>query len=350
MVGILGMATARPPFRLSQKEALRFILKNFKMRPGTRALYEKVLSDRSIQKRRFALKNLKEVLEEDPDKINLRFEKESVALSTGTLKQAMKKSGVAPRSLDFLAVSTCTGYLCPGISSRLIETCGLRRDIRCLDVVGMGCGSAIPALEAAHNFIKANPKSLAAVVSTEICSAAIFSDDAPDLIVSNAIFADGSAALVISDSASRGLADTRKFSSVTHPEWRESLRFKTQGGRLRNVLGKDVPSQAARSLKPLIEKTLREAGQAFSQVDHWIFHSGGKKVLDAVQEALHLSDEKMKLSRKILKDYGNMSSPTVLYGLDEVLSGSYARKSGDTLLLSSFGAGISAYACLLELH
>ncbi len=286
MVRVLSLATARPEFLLTQNSAKQFILKNIQMRPGTHALYEKILSDGSIKNRRFALKDLNEVLIEDPDHINRRFERESVSLSAKTLTRALKKAKIHPRSLDFLAVSTCTGYLCPGISSRLIEECGLREDVHCLDIVGMGCGSAIPALESANNFIQANPEGTAATVSTEICSAATFWDDSADLVVSNSIFADGSAAAVLSNSKSRGLASILKFDSATYPKWRDTLRFKMENGRLRNVLGKAVPEQVAQALGPLIEKTFKGAGIHRDQVRHWMFHSGGKRVLDGIQKAL----------------------------------------------------------------
>lgn len=346
MIRILGLATASPPFELNQKDALKFVLQNRNLRPGAKALYEKVLSDPGIERRRFALNELSDVLEEDPDKISRRFEKESVALSARALEGALENARTDPRSLDFLAVSTCTGYLCPGISSRLLEACGLRSDVRCLDVVGMGCGSAIPALEAAHNFAAANPGARAAALSTEICSAAIFWEDEPDLIVSNSIFGDGSAAVILSGSGSPGTASIRRFGSLTQPEWRETLRFRTQGGRLRNVLHKDVPSIAAACLKSLIGKTLREAEKNPGQVDHWLFHSGGTKVLDAVALSLGLPDEKMRISRGVLRNHGNLSSPTVLYALKELLDSK--PKSGQTVLLSSFGAGFTAHVCLLE--
>src|SRR5207247_3504699 len=142
----------------------------------------------------------------------------------------------------------------PGLSTRLIEACHLRKDLRCLDVVGMGCGSAIPSIEQAHNFLSVHPHKIAASVSTEICSAAIYSGDSPDLVISNAIFADGSAAVVLRNSSNAGLASLRSFGSHTYPEWKETLRFKSEKGRLRNVLSKDVPAVVEKSIHVLVKK------------------------------------------------------------------------------------------------
>lgn len=348
MIHLRSLAVAKPRLRLTQKEALRFILKNFRIRPGTRALYKKIFSHADIQGRSFGLERLEDVLEEDPDRINRRFEEQAVRLSTQSLKEALRKAGTRPEDLDFLAVSTCTGYLCPGLAARLIESCGLRRDLRYADVVGMGCGSAIPALEQAHNFLAAHPSSAAAAVSTEICSAAMFSGDSADLVVSNAIFADGSAASVLGNSSGGGRAAFRSFACLTYPEWKEDLRFRTQEGRLRNVLSRKVPSQAAQSVHALTGKILSGEGLRAADVRHWVLHSGGSKVLDEIQKSLRLSDSDLAHSRFVLKRHGNLSSPSVLYALERLLASPHPPKKGEPGLMISFGAGFAAHACLLE--
>ena len=317
------------------------------MKKSTQRLYEKVFANESILHRRFSLDKLEDSLEEDPDKISLRFEEKAVELSARSLQAALRELEMDPRELDYLAVSTCTGYLCPGLSTRLIEACGLRKDVRCLDVVGMGCGSAVPALEQAHNFIAAHPEKTAASVSTEICSAAMYNGDSPDLVISNAIFADGSAAAVLGNSKSAGSPDFHTFSSLTYPEWQESLRFRTEKGRLRNVLAKEVPEQVREAVMALIEKLLAEQGLKQDDIRHWIFHAGGEKVLDAVQGSLKLSDAQMRRSRDVLKNHGNLSSPTVLYGLKNLLLSDEAAP-GDWGILTSYGAGFSAHACLVK--
>src|SRR5207247_3688008 len=142
----------------------------------------------------------------------------------------------------------------PGLSTRLIEACHLRKDLRCLDVVGMGCGSAIPSIEQAHNFLSVHPHKIAASVSTEICSAAIYSGDSPDLVISNAIFADGSAAVVLRNSSNAGVASLPSFASHAYPDWKQALRFKSETGRLRNVISKYVLAVVENSIQLMINK------------------------------------------------------------------------------------------------
>jgi alkylresorcinol/alkylpyrone synthase len=332
---------------VNQQAALQFILRRFRMRPATRELYKKVFANASIARRRFSLDRLEEVLEENPDLINRRFEREAVDLSRQSLNAALRRAGISPRSLDFLAVSTCTGYVCPGISARLVESCGLRADIRYADLVGMGCGGALPALEQARNFTAAHPGALAAVVATEICSAAMFSDDAADLVVSNALFADGSAAALLRRDRRAGGLVVRDFASRTYPEWRNQLRFILEQGRLRNVLDREVPRHAGESVRETVESLLKKNEVSKQSVRQWALHPGGAKVLDAVQSGLALGDSAVRDSRAILREYGNLSSPSVLYVLERKLSRRRFRP-GDFGVLAAFGAGFSVHSALVE--
>jgi predicted naringenin-chalcone synthase len=196
-VSILALGTALPPRSFSQSAALAWGLDHVPMKSDTRELYRRVLSDGAIATRHFAVDDLAEILETDHDVVLARFERWAAALSATSLSRALEASHLDAHSVDFLAATTCTGYLCPGLTSYVMERAGLRADVRRVDLVGMGCGAALPALEQACHFLAAHPDGTAAVVSTEICSAAIFLGDAPDLVVSNAIFGDGSAAAIL---------------------------------------------------------------------------------------------------------------------------------------------------------
>lgn len=343
---LVSIATAVPPFRVSQGEALQFILRRFQIRPATRALYRRVFANESVAARHFALSSLAQVLEPNPDRINRRFEREAIPLCIRSLRAALKQGKLKPENVDFLAVTTCTGYVCPGLAAQVVGAANLRPDVQYVDLVGMGCGAALPALQAADNFCRTHPGQVAAVVSTEICSAAMYSDDAPDLVVSNALFADGSAAVLLRAGAGSGPA-LNHFSSLVVPEWREGLRFRTEQGRLRNVLSKEVPERAAQATGLLLKVLLREAGWRRSDITRWVLHAGGEKILQELEKGLSLRPEDLAASRAVLRKYGNLSSPTVLFVLKESLNRNRPR-SGERAFLASFGAGFSAHAVLLE--
>ena len=354
-VALSGLGTALPENHWSQRDVFRFIEKRFQISNRSKAIYKKILHNPSIQSRSFSIETLEQVLQDDPNERSKRFEKEAVALSTQSLKKALKNAGVSPKSLDFLIVTTCTGYLCPGLSAYLVESCDLRQDIHYADLVGMGCGAAIPALEQARNFLLAHPGSTAAVVSTEICSAAFYDGEELDLIISNALFGDGSAAIVLRNQPSHIQPDRNQplqpkiidFGSITIPEWRDGLRFRSKNGLLRNILSKDVPVQSGKATRRLIHRLLGDNGIQPSQISHWVVHAGGEKVLGSIETELALPKNALKSSRRILEKHGNLSSPTVLFVLSEE-ERNHPGKEGELMVMTSFGAGFSAHAALLE--
>lgn len=343
---LLAVATAVPSLRVSQAEALQFILRRFKIRPATKTLYRRVFAHASVATRHFALKNLEEVLETDPDRINRRFEREAVRLSVLSLRSALRKAHLHPKDIGFLAVTTCTGYVCPGIAAQLVGAAKLRQDVQYADLVGMGCGAALPALQAADNFCRSHSGQTAAVVSTEICSAAMYSDDAADLVISNALFGDGSATVLLRAGSGSGPALTH-FSSLVVPEWRDGLRFRTENGRLRNVLSQEVPERAALATQKLLKSVLHDSGLRRTDITRWVLHPGGAKILEAQERGLGLNSNDLVASWAVLKKYGNLSSPAVLFALKESLR-RWPPQSGERALMASFGAGFSAHAVLLE--
>jgi predicted naringenin-chalcone synthase len=350
-VSIAAIGTALPPVCRTQSEALAWGLDHVPLAPATRDLYMRVLNDPGIARRHFAVDDFSEVLEADPDRTLARFERWASELSASSLARALDGAGVAAASVDFIAATTCTGYLCPGLTSYIAERAALRPDVRRVDMAGMGCGAALPALEQACHFLAAHPDGTAAVVCTEICSAAILLGDSPDLVISNAIFGDGSAAAILRR-ADRGASVPLRprfvgFRSLVLPEWRESLRFRTEGGRLRNVLSRDVPVRAGAACRRLVHELLDAHGRSASDVAHWIMHAGGRLVLDAVERALDLPEAALDAARAVLRDAGNLSSPTVLFVLAEEERRRPPR-AGDLGVISAFGAGFSAHAALLE--
>ncbi len=352
-ISIMGIGTARPPLVLTQQEIADFILNHFTIADRTKTLYKRVLSHPSIATRHFALDSLSEVLERDHDRINARYNQWAVRLSTEALNNALDKAAVLPDELNFLAVTTCTGYICPGLSSYVVETAHLRKDIHHLDVVGMGCGAALPALEQAAMFVSTHEGSSAAVVSTEISSAALFSNDSPDIVISNSLFADGSSAVVIKNRSGKGRPSAPvqprliSFASRLYPEWRETLRFRTENGYLRNVLAKTVPDQSAKAVRDLVDNILRDAGLKETHISRWIVHSGGDKILNAVDKALQLPALALTASREVLRKCGNLSSASLFFILEQNIK-NQPPKRGEWGLMVSFGAGFSAYAALVQ--
>ena len=341
-----ALATAVPPQALTQPDCWRLLqqAKAFqRLTPRSLQLLETILTGASgIERRHFAASDLGAIFDASPDQLNASFKEAAPALAARALSAALDQAGLHAAELDALIICTCTGYLCPGVTSYVAEQMGLRSDVFLLDIVGQGCGAAVPTLRAAHAVLAAQPEATVACVAVEICSSAFFIDDDPGVLVSACLFSDGAAATIWRGRPKAGAAALRcqGFSTLHRPAERDMLRFETQDGKLRNLLHKSVPSVAADAVARLLAAEPR----ALPPPSRILAHPGGRKVIEALEAAL--PDHPLRSSRQVLRDHGNMSSPSVLFVLAEELR-SGPPLPGQDWWLVSFGAGFSAHGCRL---
>lgn len=293
--------------------------------------------DSGVQHRHFATPDPARLFDLSSDELNALYRSAAPQLAAEALARSLATAGVRASDLDALFICSCTGYLCPGVTSYVAERMGVRADAFLLDVVGHGCGAAIPMLRAANDFLAANPGARVATVAVEICSAAFYLDDDPGVIISACIFADGAAAALWGSDP--GVTDLRlgQFRTRHRPQARDLLRFEHRDGKLRNLLDPAVPALAAGCAREL-----RPAGNRAAQRP--VIHPGGREVILAMEEAL---GEELRPTRRVLADYGNMSSPSVLFVLEQALR-ERPPQADENFWLASFGAGFSAHGC--ELH
>jgi len=371
---LTALATANPRRYATQEEVCTFFEKHFPMEPKERELYREILLEGPIRGRHFAVDEDEEICSQDPDRLIGRFEKHGRQIAAEAARKALDQAGLTPGQVEGLVVNTCTGYLCPGLSSYLMEDLGLPAFTSVLDLMGMGCGGAIPNLEAACRMIQSGARQTVLCLSVEICSATFFRGPDPDLIVSNSIFADGASAALLQanlngeassfkcevSSESRALQTSNfklhtssalvqflDFESVTLPEYRDKLRYTTKGGRLRNVLTRSVPAIGAKAVAQVTQRLLARHNLGPQDIHHWVVHPGGTQVLKAVERHLDLTPEMLRFSYEVFREYGNMSSPSVMFVLDKVLRDARPHP-GEKALLVSFGAGFTAFAGLVE--
>src|SRR5271154_2053075 len=200
---IAGLGTAVPPQRFAQRDswnALQNCEQFPKLKPRSRAILKKVLcGDNGIDARHLALEPLAEVFNLTPDVLQARFTKHAPALAVEAAHLALKDADCEPGEIDAILISTCTGYLCPGLTSYVSERLGLRPNVFTLDLVGQGCGAALPNLRAAESILTAGRAEKVLSVCVEICSAAFYLDDDAGVLISACLFADGAGAAILSD-------------------------------------------------------------------------------------------------------------------------------------------------------
>jgi len=347
-----ALATANPKRYASQEEIYHFMASHFAMEDGERELYRQLLLDGPIRGRYIAVDEDEEICSQDADVLVSRFESHGRRIAAQAAQRALDQAGLDPSQIEALIVNTCTGYLCPGLSSYLVEDLRLPAYTSVLDLMGMGCGGAVPNLEAGCRMIQSGARKTVLCLSVEICSATFFLGPDPDLIVSNSIFSDGASAGVLqanlNGDPAGGLLQFVDFESVTLPKYREQLRYTTQGGRLRNVLTRNVPVIGAKAVAQATNRLLERHNLTRDDIRWWVVHPGGTQVLAAVEKHLGLTSEMLRFSYETFRDYGNMSSPTVLFVLDRILREANPHR-GDRALLLSFGAGFTAFAALVQL-
>jgi alkylresorcinol/alkylpyrone synthase len=341
---LIGLGTATPPRRYTQAEcwaALGESRQFHTLAPRSRSLLRKVLfADNGIETRHLALDPLTDAFEITPDALASRFAHNAPVLATQAAERALRQARVLPKEIDALLISTCTGYLCPGLTSYVSERLGLRSNIAALDLVGQGCGAALPNLQTASALLAAGPCRTVLSVCVEICSAAFYLDDDPGVLVSACLFGDGAGAVVLSSTPNNGRRiEWLTMTGELSPSDRECLRFEQRGGMLRNILRKEVPVIAGR----FAAKVLEQSRFPRDQVTGWILHPGGRNILHALREHLSLRDEDLRWSADVLREHGNLSSPSVLFVLQTALNGG---APGGYWWMSSFGAGFSCYGAL----
>jgi predicted naringenin-chalcone synthase len=348
MVRVVSIATECPPFSRKTPDILplvdlwlegedeRFIRK-------VRKIFEGAGVDQ-----RFSIMPPAEVFTatsfEDKNRI---YAREMIVLGKNVLQKALEKSGWEPDTLDFIITVSCTGIMIPSLDAYLINEIQLRQDIVRLPVTEMGCAAGVSGLVYARNFLRANPGKRAAVVAVESPTATFqLHDKSMANVVSAAIFGDGAAcALVSSNQNDEGpeiVGDGMyHFFDAAH-----MMGFEVTNRGLQMVLDVSVPETIEAHFPLIIGPFLERFGLSVAEIDHLIFHPGGKKIIQTVQALFEGIGKNLDDTAEILRRYGNMSSATVLYVLERVMSRQPA--AGDYGLMLSFGPGFSAQRILLR--
>ena len=346
-----GLGTAVPPLRISQTECWDAFQRSpelAKLDSRSQILLRRVLlGQNGIATRHIAVAELDEAFVLTPDALHGRFAQHAPRLATEAAQRALVAARLTSADIDAVLISTCTGYLCPGLTSYVSENLGLRPDVLALELVGQGCGAALPNGRTAEALLTAGRARHVLCICVEICSAAFFLANDPGVLISACLFGDGAAAAVWSAAPAEHARRVEWItaSSAHSPADRDELRFEHHGGLLRNVLTRAVPALAARHAAQVLDDVLRVAAIEQAEITGWILHAGGREVLSALQSQMKLQATDLRWSAGILNDYGNLSSPFVYFVLQQALS---ETAPGGWWWLSSFGAGFSCHGALLK--
>jgi len=342
---ILALGTATPPNRYSQREIYDISTRYFPMYRDRRI--EQIFMSSDIEYRHLAIDRDTFVPFETADELHARFSANAVPVAAEAIRRCLEGGRIAVDEIDYIVVATCTGYLCPGLTALLIKELGMRTNLQRADLVGMGCAGAMPALQRGYDYVMAYPGRKALVVTVEICSACYYVDDSLETVVGNAICADGAAAAVVAREEAAGGPAIARFETLLEPSYIDTVGFQFKSGMLRIVLSKDIRDNAGGLAETLINSMLQQEGIAREDVRHWVIHSGGRKVIDSIKKEAGLSEEQLKHSRCVLRNFGNMSSSTVLFVLNEVMTNGQPQ-AGDIGVMLAMGPGLAIEGAILR--
>lgn len=345
-----GLGTATPLHRYTQVECWDALVASgylSTLAPRSQAILRKVLrGNNGICSRFLTFDHLSEAFAMEPDVLDARFAKYAPAIAASAAERALADAGLRSSDVDAVVISTCTGYLCPGLTSYVSERLGLRTDILALDLVGQGCGAALPNFRMADGLLASGRANRVLSVCVEVCSAAMYLDDDPGVLISACLFGDGAGAAILTTTPPEGRrrVEWTLWETLLSATERDELRFERRGGMLRNILSPAVPTIAATHVEQVLQQGLSRARLSREDVSAWILHAGGRDILAAIRQQVGLTERDTRFSAAVLRDHGNVSSPCVYFVLQAALRDD---SPGGYWWMSSFGAGFSCHGALL---
>jgi len=280
------------------------------------------------------------------DKNNI-YKREVTELAEKSLKKSLEKAKLKPTDLDYIITVSCTGIMIPSVDAYLINSLGMNQHIVRLPVTEMGCAAGVSGIIYAKNFLKSNPNKRAAVVAVEAPTATFqLNDFSMTNIVSAAIFGDGASAVILSsfqEDNGPTIVDEEMyhFFDATH-----MMGFNLVNSGLQMILDKSVPQKISNHFPKIIHPFLEKNNLKIEDIHHLIFHPGGKKIVQTVEDLFGALGKNIDDTKEVLRLYGNMSSATVLYVLERFMDRN--PQQGERGIMLSFGPGFSAQRILLE--
>ncbi len=276
------------------------------------------------------------------------YAEEMGPLALHAAAEALREADFASDSITHLITVSCTGFVAPGMDYVLAAKLGLRPTVARTHVGFMGCHGALNGLRVASAFATTDPAARVLVCAVELCSLHYYYGSAADKLIANAIFADGAAAVVGKMNHSRPETQTTpgwvlaRSGSCLIPNSADDMAWTVGNHGFTMTLSRRVPSLIALHLKPWLESWLADSGLSLADVRSWAIHPGGPKIVSAVEESLALPAEALTPSREVFAEFGNMSSPTVLFILRKLRLANAPRPC----VALGFGPGLVAEAAL----
>lgn len=347
-VKITAVAKQLPQYTRETKDILPFVelwLDGQEERFKRKAL--KIFENAAVDKRYSIMSPEDVFLKTSFEEKNNIYTRESIKLAEKSVTKALNKAQLKPTDIDYIITVSCTGIMIPSLDAYLINSLKMKQDIVRLPVTEMGCAAGVSGVIYAKNFLKANPNKRAIVIAVESPTATFQLEDYSMVnIVSAAIFGDGCASVILSSYENEIGPEIRDEAMYHFYDANHMMGFKLRNTGLQMVLDQKVPQIIADHFPNILHPFLKQNNLTIEDIDHLVFHPGGKKIVQTVEDLFGVLGKNIEDTKEVLRLYGNMSSATVLYVLERFMDKNLSK--GDKGIMLSFGPGFSAQRVLLE--
>ena len=341
---LLSLATAVPPHVIEQQDAKACAREAF---GGKKALFDRlagVFDNAGIARRHIVAPQEWYMSAHGWHDRNAVYLDAAESLFVEAASAAIEKAGLAPDQIDGVVTVSTTGIATPSLEARVGPRMGLRDDVRRVPMFGLGCAGGVNGLATTSRLAASEPGTNWLFVTVETCSISIRLDsDDPAAVVATALFGDGAAAAVVT-SGEHSIARIMGGAEKLFPDTLRIMGWDVEDPGLAVVFDRAIPPFIEENLASTVDEMCAKLGIDRSDIDRLCCHPGGVKVIDAIETALHLNQGELNIEREVLRDFGNMSAPTVMFVLDRLL------KQGlpDRVLMTAFGPGFTCAGLLLE--
>jgi alpha-pyrone synthase len=364
-----AIATANPPFELAQDQALAFMSQLEGISPGLHDRATSIYAKSAIDTRYTCIHDYLTIppnftfypnnwhLEPPPSTFerNQLYQTYAAKIAQSAAEQVIQQSDLDPITLTHLIVVTCTGFTAPGLDVHLVQQLGLRKNIDRTLIGFMGCYAAFNGLKTAHAICQSNSRAKVLLVCVELCTLHFQADDSLESVVINAIFGDGAAAAILSaQSNSEAIGQLAYIDgySLLLPDSLDLMSWTIGNTGFLMQLSNQVPKMIKQHLPNYLADLFGRNDLNQSDIDFWAIHPGGRQILDQIQTLLALQPNALADSYEVLRQYGNMSSCTILFILKRLLASHQAGLSQNQGLRQgvalAFGPGLTIEGCLFQ--
>lgn len=361
MSKIVSIGTALPEYKIAQKDILNFMLEVYDLKDEDKKRVELLYSRCGIDYRYSSIPDYNSSLEKRtfyPPTRNLEpfpslekrmeyFHAPALKLSVDSIKNCIKGK-IEANEITHLITVSCTGLSAPGLDLALMEELQLKTNCYRTSINFMGCYAAIHGLKLADSICKSEPNAKVIVVCTELCTLHFQKETEMDFVASSLLFGDGSAAVLVThDSYKEKGLYIKSFYSEVKLKGKKDMAWHLSSKGFLMTLSAYIPQLLQEDLRQLTYSALKEHDLSPNEITHWAMHPGGKKILETFATELNLEANDLRQSYKVLKDYGNMSSPTVIFVLHEIMKELHSDKPNH-IFAAAFGPGLTMETALFS--